>query len=328
MSAPTRETATRPAPAARPGGPRGMAWLMVRQHRFTLLFWTAATLAAAAWLVYQRSAMLDDLRAAGRDGRPVFEADPNLFHRIGEQLNSAGAMLGGLPVLLGAFLGAPLIASDREQGTARLVTTQSFTRTRWLLWKLGFAVVVVVATTLPLSLLYARWSRAAGPAALDNWLDSPVFDVTGPVLVASALCTTALGIAVGALARRAVIATMLTFVASGALMTAIAYLRPGLATPRRLVYPFGADRPGGYDGSVEVDRWISTASGELYGWSTCVHDAEPEGCRARLGIVNSVQDYVGHDQMAGMQWATAGVFLALAALLVTAFLLRTRRGAL
>ena len=44
--------------------------------------------------------------------------------------------LGGLilvwPLILGIFLGAPLIARELETGTYRLAWTQSVTRTRWL----------------------------------------------------------------------------------------------------------------------------------------------------------------------------------------------------
>ncbi|MFJ9342815.1 ABC transporter permease [Streptomyces sp. NPDC101733] len=331
MSTPTQDAtagSARPTPPARARRLRGMAWLMVRQHRFQLYFWAALTLAGAAWAVYQRAAALDALRDAGWPGKPVAEIDGTIANRVSADFDSFGRLLASLPVLLGVFLGAPLIAADREHGTARLVTTQSLSRTHWLLWKLGFALAVAVATTLPLSLLYGWWWRTVEPFVVGGWLENPVFEATGPVLVATAVFTTALGLAVGALTRRSVGAMMTTFFGSAVALAVLSYGEGSLATPRRLVYPFGAARPAGFDGAVEVDQWISTGSGRLYGWGTCVNDAVPENCRASLGIVNSVWEYFGRDQMAGMQWAAAGVLLALGAVLLALFLTRTRRGAL
>ena len=41
------------------------------------------------------------------------------------------------PALIGMFWGAPLIARELETGTFRLAWTQSVSRIRWLLVKLG-----------------------------------------------------------------------------------------------------------------------------------------------------------------------------------------------
>ena len=44
-----------------------------------------------------------------------------------------------VPAVIGIFWGAPMIAREIEAGTYRLVWTQSITRTRWLVSKLGVA---------------------------------------------------------------------------------------------------------------------------------------------------------------------------------------------
>ncbi|MFF3013332.1 ABC transporter permease [Streptomyces sp. NPDC057939] len=315
----------------KPSGPRalrGLAWLMVHQHRAALLFCLAVTLLGAAWIVYQRGAMLDSLHAAGWPGKSVDSLPGDLTNRITNDLNSAGATLGFLPILLGAFLGAPLIAADHENGTGRLVATQSVSRLQWLLAKVSFALIVVTVPAAVLSLLYGWWWRSLGAVAPNDWLTGALFDTTGPVLVATTLCTTALGMAVGTVTRRATPATVATFLIAAIGLTAGSAYRDELATPRRLAWPLEGAHPAALNGGVEVDQWVGTASGKLYGWSTCVSDPSTEKCRSDLGIVNTVRDYFGRDQMAGMQWTATALLLALTVLFLGVCVVRTRKGRL
>lgn len=268
----------------------------------------------AAWTVHQRGAMLDTLHAAGWPGTPADALDPDVVNRVGNDFNSYSGYLTRLPVLFGVFLGAPLIAVDRESGTARLVATQSVSRGRWLRWKLGFALVLVTVVTGTLSALHTWWWHSIAPFGAGDWLQGSVFGATGPVLVASALFATALGMAIGVMARRAVAASAATYVLSAAAVIAVESLRLRLVTTHRITYPF-ADHYPVLDRAVQTDQWVGTASGKLYGYGTCVHDAVPDACRARLGIVNSVWDYLSFDQMPGMQWTEAGIYLVLAAAL-------------
>ncbi|MBT2406599.1 MULTISPECIES: ABC transporter permease [unclassified Streptomyces] len=319
----------RAAESAKPAGPRrlhGLAWLMVRQHRAMLLTCVAVTVLGAAWIVYERSSMLDTLHAAGWPAKPADAIDNNVHNAMSNRFNEFAGYLEDLPLLLGVFLGAPLVSSDHEQGTARLVTTQSVPRGRWLLWKLGFAFLLVTVTTGVLSVLFAWWRGSVGPFTPTDWLHGAAFDSTVPVLIAMSLLTTSLGIAVGALTRRVVAAMVLTFLGSAAVLVAAELLKDTLATPRRLTYPLTSEQPATLDHVVQVDQWVGTASGKLYGWGTCVNDQATEVCRARLGIVNNVWEYFGHDQLAGMQWTAVGLYLTLTALFVAVFLWRTRRG--
>ncbi|MGW7343839.1 ABC transporter permease [Streptomyces sp. NPDC054854] len=315
----------------KPSGPRalrGLAWLMVHQHRAALLSCLALTLVGAAWIIYQRGAMLDSLHAAGWPGKSADSLPGDLTNRISNDLNSGGTTLGVLPILLGAFLGAPLIAADYENGTGRLVATQSVSRLQWLLAKISFALIVVTVPATVLSLLYGWWWRSLGPLAPNDWLSGALFDTTGPVLVATTLCTTSLGMAVGTLVRRGTPAMVATFLISGIGLTGAGVFRDELATPRRVAWPLDGAMPAALNGGVEVDQWVGTASGKLYGWSTCVHDASTEKCRSDLGIVNSVRDYFGRDQMVGMQWTATGLLLALTALFLGACVVRARKGRL
>ncbi|MEU8777660.1 ABC transporter permease [Streptomyces sp. NPDC048606] len=324
-----------PSGRGRPRGaglPRGLAWLVLRQHRTALLVCAAAVLLGSAWMVYQRGAMLDSLRAAGWNGSwngtSTELRDGNLANRIQNTINSYGSSLDSLPLLLGAFLGAPLISSDQERGTVRLVTTQSVSRGRWLCWKVGFALTLAALTVLPLGLVYGWFWRSAGPFAPHDWLSGGLFAATGPMPVAQALFHTALGITVGALLRRTVPAMALTLFTSYAVSLVAEVYRDRAGTPRRIAFPLEGAQPAFLDHVVQVDQWIGTASGKLYGWGTCVHEPSPEACRASLGIVNSVWDYYERGQMAGLQWTWAALYLTVAAALIAGLLWRSRRAPL
>ncbi|MFD9380119.1 ABC transporter permease [Streptomyces sp. NPDC059999] len=326
MSTLTRPGATESAAPAKARRLRGLAWLMFRRHRPALLTCLALIVLGGAWIVYERGAMLDALHAAGWPGKPADALGGNVAGNASETLNSFAGNLSFLTTVLAVFVGAPLLASDMENGTARLATTQSVTRGRWLLAKLGFALLLVTLTTAALGGLFAWWRGAVDPFVPHDWLHDPTFDTTLPVFVSFGLFSVVLGITIGALIRRTVPAMVLTFLIGYAATIALDIVKDRLATPRRIAFPLEGARPAALDHAVLVDNWVGTASGKLHGWGTCVPEAVPEACRAKLGIVNSVWDYFGKDQMAGMQWAASGLLLALAGLLAALLLWRTRRG--
>ncbi|MEU1075797.1 MULTISPECIES: ABC transporter permease [unclassified Streptomyces] len=327
MNTLTRPFATREPARTRPRRLRGLLWLVARQHRAVLILCAVATLLGAALIIHERGALLDEAHAGGWPATSVDDFDGARRMRMSDTFNNYAAYVGYLPLLFGVFLGAPLLAADQENGTARLVTTQSVPRSRWLLWKLGFALGLVVLTTAVFGTLLTWYWHAARPFVSSDWLDGTIFDNTGPVLLTRALFTLSLGIAIGALVRRAVTAMTLTFFGAFAFTVAFDYLKPHLATPRRIAFPLESDQPAVLDGAVQVDQWIGTASGRLYGWGTCVDNASPERCRAQKGIVNSVWDYFGYDQMATLQWTAAALLTAGSAVLLAVAVWRTRRQA-
>ncbi len=69
----------------------------------------------------------------------------------------ATALVLIVPVLIGMFWGAPLIARELETGTFRLAWTQSVSRMRWLLVKLGLVGLASAAVGGLLSLMVTWW---------------------------------------------------------------------------------------------------------------------------------------------------------------------------
>ncbi|MEU9098653.1 ABC transporter permease [Streptomyces sp. NPDC048361] len=328
MSTLTRTPASQDRTYASRRRVRGLAWLMARQHRAPLIACGAATVIGALWMIHERSVALDALHAAGWPAKPADTLGGDTLHRIDTAFFDVARYLGYLPLLFGVFVGAPLIASDHESGTARLVSTQSVPRLRWLLWKAGFALALAVVTTGVLGGVFGWWWRSVRPAVSSTWFDGTVFGNSLPVLTALAVFTTCLGILIGVLVRRAVAAMVVTFFTSaGALLVADRF-KARLATPRRVAFPLGGHHPAVLAHGVQVDQWVGTASGKVYGWGTCMNDEAAEACRARLGIVNSVWDYFGDDQMATIQWTATGLLLGAGALMVALAVWRARRQAL
>jgi hypothetical protein len=159
---------------------------------------------------------------------------------------SMSAWLSGLvlvvPGLLGLFWGAPLVARELETGTFRLAWTQSVSRARWTLCKLGLLGLSAMAVAGLCSLLVTWWSSpvdlAVGAGPFAN------FDVRGIVPVAYAAFAFALGVAAGAVIRQTIAAMGVAlglFVAVRVAFTE--WVRPHLMAPLTMHTPFTVKDP-------------------------------------------------------------------------------------
>ncbi|MER5983217.1 ABC transporter permease [Streptomyces sp. NPDC001787] len=313
----TTLTDSRTERADRPRMLRGLSWLVVRQHRAALASVLALVLLCSALIVYQRAELIQLLDDAGWPAKPAPEQP------LGDQYNYLSTLLGALPVILAVFFGAPLIAADQEQGTAQLATTQSVTRLRWLTVKIAWCLAVAVAAGAVLSALFTWWWEPYRSVFPSTWVEGSIFDNTGPVLPALCLFLTAAGITIGVLLRRVLASMVVTFVFSAAVQILWGELRLHLAPTHLFTYPLDSELPARFAESYEVDRWVASADGTLYGWGSCAETTEKAtaACLKGKGIVNSVIEYLDYDQMAAMQWTGAGILIAGTALL-TAFTLR------
>ncbi|MCW2875244.1 ABC transporter [Actinacidiphila oryziradicis] len=313
-------------------GPRlsGLNWLVWRQHRAA--FWTliAGTVLSVAWMVYQRGQMMDFLN--GVPGWPHPKASSNWDMKLSHRpLLETASALGFLPILIGVFIGAPLIAGDLENGHAKLVTSQSVSRVRWLATKLGVTVLVVVVGTAALSTVFTWWwAPVRTDANVLFWTDGSGFDNSGPVPVALTLFTMVGGVAIGMLLRRTLLSMVVTFGFAVAVQIIWSYIRLDLGNVVTLTTNKGVEHDATLpNAAYEVDRWFTTASGKLYGWSTCVNaptDKAHAACVQQKGIVGWSVEYIPYSQMSAMQWLGASILLALtAAITVFIFLWGRKR---
>jgi len=149
-----------------------------------------------------------------------------------------GVFLQVVPVLIGAFVGAPVLARELETGTFRYAWTQGFGRWRWALAKLTLLGVVLAAATGVVGVLVSGYYQpyfAAGNQALGLYEMSPfatLFSLRGVAFPAWTLAALAIGALAGMLIRRVVPAIVATLaVYSGLALATAGFLREHYLTP-------------------------------------------------------------------------------------------------
>ena len=150
-----------------------------------------------------------------------------------------GYVLQTVPALIGAFVGAPVLARELETGTFRYAWTQGFGRWRWTLAKLVPLAVAVAAAAGAISVLFSWYYQpylATGNQALSLSAASPLspglFDLRGVAFAAWTLAAFAIGALAGMLIRRVVPAIVATLAAyTGLALVAGNLLRQHYLTP-------------------------------------------------------------------------------------------------
>ena len=126
-----------------------------------------------------------------------------------------------LPVVVGMFVGAPLIAREFESGTYRFTWTQGMPRTTWLTLKLTLLALVVIVSTSLLGLLAHSFAGPYNAMGLGSPWVSGQFDITPLLLPAWALFGLTLGTFIGALLKRTVSAMAVTGALAGGVVIAV-----------------------------------------------------------------------------------------------------------
>lgn len=296
----------------------GMTWLVWRQHRAA--FWTilGATALMVAFMVYQRGQMVDLLDSYKYPAKSITDIG-NAFDPFNKAFSNAATGLGVLPVLLGVFLGAPLLAGDLENGTAKLVAAQSMSRSRWLATKLTLTGLVVVVSMVALSAVFGWWwNPVKSDLTVLDWT-STAFDNTGPVPVALTLLSVFGGVAIGVVLRRTLMAMVVTFGFTIVVQIVWSHFRLSLGNVIRVTTDKGVGESDPYpsvpDGAFQLDQSFLTSRGELLGWGTCsdASEAAREACLRKADVVGWSVDYLPMSQMNGMQWFGSSVLFALTA---------------
>ncbi len=307
---------------------RGMTWLIWRQHR--AVFWTliAATALGVGWIAFQRAQMMEYLDRYGWP-HPQTDAWTQGFPAYYSRLSQTGYAIVFVPIVFGVFVGAPLLASDLENGTAKLVVSQSVSHLRWLAAKLCISLGMGVVSTVIISLAFSWWWQPVGSkTTLITWADIQVFDSTGPVPTALTLLTVAGGIAIGMLLRRALMAMVITvgFAVVVQIAWANLYLSLGnvtTLTTHNVTNTFPRLPPG----VALVQPSLLTSSGGTVDWTTCggePNDKAHAACLAQDHIVGWSVKYLPFSQMSAMQWFGATVLLILTIAVLAFVLLRAR----
>ena len=322
-----------------------MIWLTWRQHRQQALAGAIGLGLVAVFLLlthsgiahtFKSSGLQSCLASPGRDCGLVGD----LFDRQYRGLQFLVPLFLVVPLLVGLFWGAPLVAREIEQGTHRLVWTQSVTRRRWFSTKVALVAGAAVVGAAAFAELVTWWSGIFVRADANRF--SPgIFDIRGIVPIAYVLFAVALGVLVGTLVRRtlpAMAATLGAFIGVRVLVTL--FLRPHYLAAKMVSVPLLAPGGGGiklgspsFNGAwilkqVTVDRVGALVSQGLgidfnYLAPRCPgaipppprfpNPAKLQGCFSRLGI-HSVTTL----QPASRYWAFQGIEFAIYAALAAA----------
>jgi hypothetical protein len=197
---------------------RRMAWVTWRQHRSTLAG-VVAVLGAASVYLYVTG---EQLRHQGF-----------VSYGAGPGLSLTAALFQVIPPLIGAFVGAPVLARELETGTFRFTWTQGFGRARWTAATLAPLAIAVTVVAGAFGFLFS-WCYA--PQIDGQYVLSPLaattFDLRGVTLAAWALVAFAIGVVAGILIRRVVPSMFATLVAwSGLAIVTGAFLRRHYEAP-------------------------------------------------------------------------------------------------
>jgi ABC-type transport system involved in multi-copper enzyme maturation permease subunit len=213
------------------------ARLAYRMQRFELrlLLGAALLLAVAALAIaWQTRVVRDEQLACYREaptavqgslGSPCSAQDSSL--QVLEQ-GATFVKLGilGTPILLGLFLGIPLVAREVESRTAQVAWTLSRSRRRWLLQRatpiFGAVIVACLAGGIAGDVLVhaAPWVEGGDPGFSDWWARGPQVAVRG-------VAVGAIGLAVGAFIGRQLPALLLAGLCTLALFVSASLILDG-----------------------------------------------------------------------------------------------------
>ena len=234
-----------------------MIWLTWRQFRMQAVVTLLALAALAIYLVILGTQMRHaystdivgcqpaDCTGARRDFEKAYQVPVALI----------GALLLGIPALIGVFWGAPLITRELEEKTDRLVWNQSVTRTRWLAVKLTLLTLVSMAVAGLYSLLLT-WSASRYDQLIGERFGALTFASRNIVPIGYAAFAFVLGTVIGLLVRRTLPAMALTL----ALFAVVQVLMP-IALREQLMTPVTSTVKLGVEAISRADFIGITASG-------------------------------------------------------------------
>jgi hypothetical protein len=223
---------------------RRMAGVTWRQHRIALIGVAVLLGALAAWL-WSIGTSLHNAYAAAVACHPASSAVcQNLVnnfnvsatnHTMGSK-GAGGILLQVLPVLIGAFAGAPVLARELETGTFRYAWTQGFGRWRWALAKLLLLAVVLAAATAAFGALVSWYYQpefaTSGLGLFENSPLVTLFSLREVTFPAWTLAAFTIGALAGMLIRRilpAIVATLAVY--AGLAFAAGSFLREHYLAP-------------------------------------------------------------------------------------------------
>jgi hypothetical protein len=244
---------SRESNTGRAGGVAGMVWLTWRQHRWAVLGSLVLTAIFVGWMLYLSIDMTNLYHQCHDTQCPPFSAQhARLFAADGPILQAEilTLVVQYTPLLIGLFIGVPVLAREHEQRTLLLAWSQDVSPVRWLWTKLALLGLFVAILTAVLSAatdhLAHVYSNITGASLFGN----RIFPVTGMLPLAGSVCWFAVGVALGAAIRRTLPAMFAIIAAFIGTILGIQWRYPTLIEPQFTYLrpdqpsPLAADRNG------------------------------------------------------------------------------------
>jgi hypothetical protein len=209
-----------------------MLWLTWRRHRWLFLIGALLLLAFSAFFLNNGLAIYHVYNTCHTNVALCV----NKLYSSQIDLNYPPQIVQSLivlPLLIGVFVGAPLIPG--EQRTASFIRTQGVALRRWLTIKLGLIILATLFSTVILALVLTWWTPPIFALNVESrW---SYYESTGYVLIGKALFALLLSITIGALIRRTLPAMVVTFFLMIVLMIGLNAVYPHILPPTRHLYP-------------------------------------------------------------------------------------------
>lgn len=244
--------------AAPGGGITGLLWLAWRQHRWAILgsFLMAAVL--TGWMAYLAADMTALYHQCHDAPCPSYSAqEATLSANYGPVAISNYLLLvvQYLPLLVGVFLGVPLLAREHEQRTLLLAWSQDVTPLRWLWTKLALLGLFVAALTGAVSAVGDHLEHVLSTVTVGTLFDYRSFVDTGMLPLAIGISWFAIGVALGAAIRRVLPAVLGVIAGFVGVMLGVQWRYPTLMRPLSVFNPFaGSEHPVGKNALVVHGR--------------------------------------------------------------------------
>jgi len=287
-----------------------MVWLTWRQHRAQVLITVAMMVALGGFLLVH--GLGNASAAAGVAGDRLTDVLGGRFEPVYTYLS----WLPIMPLLIGLFWGAPVLAREFERGTHRLAWTQSVTRRRWLVAKLGWLGLAVTLAGLAVGAMVNAWlSTFDGTRFADKFGDSAMFGSTGVVVGMWWLFAFMLGTAAGGLLKKILPALAVTIAVFVLVMIGIFQARESYADPVRQVIEGPLPGVGTY---LTGSAFVSSAGVEVDGDRVpeCLNEDRSSylSCVADAGYT-PVMYFQPADRYWRFQWTETGILLLATVLL-------------
>ena len=297
-----------------------MTWLLWRQHRLQ------AAVAAVAYAAFAVAVLLTGWRMAHIYHSALVTCRANgtcdeliLFQGYGAIIDVIN-LTAVVPLLIGLFWGVAFVGREMDTGTHVLSWTQSVTRRRWLIGKIGLLMASATVVAAAVTAAVTWWSGTSNAYAGDRFQGGK-YMIQGIVPIGYALFAAALGLAAGAVIRRTLPALAVTLVGYAAAQIVVSnWIRPHFAAPLVSDVPF--DQPT----AVPSGSWVlhqdlvlhgQVLSGALRLPDQCLGGGKDNvrQCLADLGY-RYVVTYQPANRYWTFQWIEFAGYAALAAVLV------------